>query len=115
MTGLSVEQFDLAYASLPDRLLKLPASIFNPNRIRIMLVLYHIGGADFTQLKQYLDLTDGALATHLRSLLKEELIVTQPERIGGRNRTAYLITQKGTQSIETLLNDFVEIRKAIPA
>ena len=67
------EQFGLGRASLPDRLLKLPPSIFNPNRIRIMLALYYETGADFTELKQSLNLSDGALATHVKALVRDEL------------------------------------------
>jgi len=111
---LPQEQFGLRRASLPDRLLELPPSIFNPNRIRIMLALYYETGADFTELKKKLNLSDGALATHLKALLRDELIATQPDRSGSRERTAYLITPKGLQTIDKLLNEFENIRKAIP-
>ncbi len=114
MTAVQEELFDPKYANLPDQLLDLPSSIFNPNRIRIMLELYHTSTADFTQLTRDLKLSDGALATHLRSLLRDNLIEVRQEHIGGRTHTAYLITKKGTEAVEALLENFERIRKAIP-
>jgi len=79
-----------------------------------MLALYYETGADFTELKQSLNLSDGALATHVKALVRDELVTTQPERVGGRNRTVYLITPKGLRTIDALLSEFESIRKAIP-
>ena len=79
-----------------------------------MLALYHMTGADFSEIKHELNLSDGALATHMKALGRDGLITTQSEHLGGRTRTVYLITPKGHQAIENLLDDFVNIRKAIP-
>jgi DNA-binding MarR family transcriptional regulator len=106
-------QFGLRSASLPDRLLKLPPPIFNPNRIRIMLTLYNVVGADFTELKEKLDLSDGALATYLKALVKDQLVTTEQDRTGTRERTVYMITRKGLQTIDEMLEVFGSIKEEI--
>ena len=64
-------------------------------RLGIMSVLMANESADFTTLKSLLDLTDGNLASHVRSL--EELGYIQCEKrfIGRKPNTSYLITDKG--------------------
>ncbi len=111
---LPEELYDPSYASLPDKLLDLPTSLFNPNRIRIMFELYNTSTADFPQLQRDLNLSEGALATHLRALLKDQLIEPKQEQVGARKRTGYLITKRGAQAMKALLDDIEEIRRAIP-
>ena len=79
-----------------------------------MLALYYMTGADFTELKKELGLSDGALATHMRALLRDELVKDQDVQDRGRTRTAYLITQKGHNAVDALLDVFHDIKEAIP-
>jgi len=64
-------------------------------RLGIMSVLMANESADFTTLKSLLDLTDGNLASHARSL--EELGYIQCEKrfIGRKPNTSYSITDEG--------------------
>jgi DNA-binding HxlR family transcriptional regulator len=111
---LSEELYDPTYASLPDKLLELPRSLFHPDRFRIMFELYNTSTADFAQLQRDLGLSEGALATHVRTLERDGLIEPKPEQVGGRKRTGYLLTKKGVDAIITFLDDFAKIREAIP-
>jgi DNA-binding MarR family transcriptional regulator len=68
----------------------------------IMLELYQAGALEFVQLQRDLDIGDGALATHIKALLKARLIVRQKEEVDGRSRTVYLITGDGMEMIRRL-------------
>lgn len=92
---MSTQEFGSRYADLSSKLRQLPPSLFNPNRIGIMLEIYSAGGVDFAQLKRDLELSDGALATHLKYLASDGLVIGKKEQVGSRQRTAYLITSKG--------------------
>ena len=78
-----------------------------------MVALYYRTGADFTELKKELGLSDGALATHMKALMRDELVKDQGVIDGGRTRTAYLTTEKGHKAVEALLDDFHAIKEAI--
>ena len=80
-----------------------------------MFELYNTSTADFPQLQRDLDLSEGALATHIRALLKDQLIEPKQEQVGGRKRTGYLITKKGAEAVKALLDDMEKIRRAIPS
>jgi len=58
---------------------------------------------DFTTLKQWLELTDGNLASHTRAL--EELGYIQCEKrfIGRKPNTSYSVTQAGSQAFKAHL------------
>ena len=51
--------------------------------------------AEFTNLKELLDATDGNLASHLKALEKEEYIKVEKQFIGRKPNTRYLVTQLG--------------------
>lgn len=50
---------------------------------------------DFNALKDYFDVTDGNLASHLKALEKEEFIAVEKSFVGKKPNTKYLITQEG--------------------
>ncbi len=67
---------------------------------------------DFNTFKEFLDLTDGNLASHLKSLENLEYIQVKKQFIGRKPRTTYLKTQKGEtafrdhlQALETFLKN----------
>lgn len=109
---MAEEVYDPAYASLPDKLLDIPRSLFHPDRFRIMFELYNTSTADFPQLQRDLNLSEGALATHIRALEKDKLIEPKPEQVGGRKRTGYLLTKHGVDAMRSLLADYVKINDA---
>lgn len=67
------------------------------NKIRLgimsaMVVNDHI---DFNSLKELLDVTDGNLASHIKSLEKKEYITVKKEFLNRKPNTKYLATRKG--------------------
>jgi DNA-binding HxlR family transcriptional regulator len=51
----------------------------------------------FNALKELLDLTDGNLASHLKALEQQEIIVVSKQFIGRKPNTTYLATMKGKE------------------
>lgn len=50
---------------------------------------------DFNALKEYLDVTDGNLASHLKALEKEEFIAVEKSFVGRKPNTKYFMTKEG--------------------
>lgn len=67
----------------------------NKVRLGIMSALVVNDHLDFNSLKTLLDVTDGNLASHLKSLEKSEYIVVKKEFINRKPNTQYAITQEG--------------------
>jgi DNA-binding MarR family transcriptional regulator len=53
---------------------------------------------DFNSLKDYLGVTDGNLASHIKSLEKEEFIGVEKSFIGKKPNTKYYMTSKGEKA-----------------
>lgn len=69
-------------------------------RLGIMSALVVSDRLDFNALKEYLDVTDGNLATHLKALEKEEFIGVEKTFVGRKPNTKYFITKEGKQAFE---------------
>jgi DNA-binding HxlR family transcriptional regulator len=112
---MALERFDDRAGKVPADLLQMPVTLFNPHRLAIVLELYNTGSADFPQLKHDLGLTDGALASHLKVLVADGLIEVskEKERDGSRERTGYLITARGMQTFEKMLESFKRLSQVI--
>jgi DNA-binding HxlR family transcriptional regulator len=67
-------------------------------RLGIMSGLAVNAMLDFNSLKEFLDLTDGNLASHLKALEKEEFIGVKKSFIGRKPNTQYYITKKGKKA-----------------
>lgn len=69
------------------------------NRIRlgIMSILMVNDSADFSTIKELLDVTDGNLASHLKALEKEEIILVTKQFIDRKPNTSYSVTPLGEQ------------------
>ncbi len=69
------------------------------NRVRlgIMSILMVNDSADFNMIKELLDVTDGNLASHLKALEKEEIILVTKQFIGRKPNTSYSVTELGIQ------------------
>ena len=83
------------------------------NRIRlgIMSILMVNDSADFSTIKELLDVTDGNLASHLKALEKEEIILVTKQFIERKPNTSYSVTKLGEQlfkqhidALEKLIN-----------
>lgn len=67
---------------------------------------------DFTSLKEFLDVTDGNLATHLKKLEKEEFIGVEKSFIDKKPNTKYHMTPEGKTAFDEHLNVLEEIIKS---
>ncbi|MDQ3141676.1 MAG: transcriptional regulator [Bacteroidota bacterium] len=67
-------------------------------RLGIMSALAVNDMLDFNSLKNYLDLTDGNLASHLKGLEKEDFIGVKKSFVGRKPNTKYFITKGGKKA-----------------
>ncbi|MEN6568461.1 MAG: transcriptional regulator [Rikenellaceae bacterium] len=83
-------------------------------RLGIMSVLAVNDKLDFNSLKEYLDVTDGNLATHIKALEREGFIGVEKLFVGKKPNTRYFMTQKGRQAFKEhlhALEKFIENNK----
>lgn len=73
-------------------------------RLGIMSVLMVKDGADFNEMKQLLEVTDGNLASHSSSLEKAGYIVIKKEFVGKKTKTSYKVTPQGRKAFEDHLS-----------
>lgn len=81
-------------------------------RLGIMSALAVNDSLDFTSLKEFLDVTDGNLATHLKKLEKEEFIGVEKSFIDNKPNTRYYMTEEGKNAFEEHLKVLEKIIKA---
>lgn len=55
---------------------------------------------DFNALKEYLDLTDGNLASHMKALEKEEFVDVEKSYVGRKPNTRFRLTKQGRKAFE---------------
>lgn len=83
-------------------------------RLGIMSALAVSDRLDFTSLKEYLDVTDGNLASHIKALEKEDFIGVEKSFIGKKPNTKYFITRSGRKAFDDhlkALEKLIESRK----
>lgn len=68
---------------------------------------------DFNALKEYLDLTDGNLASHLAALEKLEYIQVNKQFIGKKPNTSYAVTPAGRKAFNDHLNVLEKLIKKL--
>ena len=73
-------------------------------RLGLMAVLSVNDCLDFNSLKELLDITDGNLATHLKTLEKNGLIEMRKQFVGRKPNTTYSITVSGVEMFRQHLN-----------
>jgi DNA-binding HxlR family transcriptional regulator len=83
-------------------------------RLGIMSALAVNNMLDFNALKEYLDVTDGNLASHMKALEKEEFIGVEKSFIGKKPNTRYFMTAVGKRAFNShleALEKFLKSRK----
>lgn len=83
-------------------------------RLGIMSVLMVNDDADFTTLKQLLELTDGNLASHTRALEELGYISCEKRFVGRKPNTVFRVTDLGRQSFKehlAALEQFIKEQK----
>jgi DNA-binding PadR family transcriptional regulator len=64
---------------------------------------------DFISLRELLDVTDGNLATHLKSLEKSRYISFEKEFVNRKPRTKYYATEQGRKAFQKHINAIEEL------
>ena len=82
-------------------------------RLGIMSALAVNELLDFNSLKDYLDVTDGNLASHLKALEKEEFIEVQKSFIGRKPNTSYAASTLGRKAFNDHLNALEKLIKNV--
>lgn len=72
-------------------------------RLGIMSALAVNDSLDFSALKEYLDVTDGNLASHLKALEKKGFLGVKKSFINRKPNTRYSMTQSGKSAFEAHL------------
>ncbi len=81
-------------------------------RLGIMSALAVNDTLDFNSLKEFLEVTDGNLATHLKKLEKEEFIEIEKSFIDNKPNTKYTMTPKGKKAFNNHLHVLEQIIKS---
>ena len=81
-------------------------------RLGIMSALAVNDMLDFNSLKEYLELTDGNLASHLKALEKEEFIGVKKSFIGKKPNTKYFMTKEGKKAFDDHLKALEKLIKS---
>lgn len=55
---------------------------------------------DFNALKEFLDVTDGNLASHMKALEKEEFVGVEKSFVGRKPNTKYFMTKEGREAFD---------------
>lgn len=81
-------------------------------RLGIMSALMVNDTLDFNALKELLELTDGNLASHLKALEQQEIVVVSKQFVGRKPSTTYRATEQGKDlfrqhlaALEQLINN----------
>ena len=89
---------------MKEILVKLNPAFDHRNRLAIMSLLVTNERIDYNTLRQTLDLTDGNLASHLKTLEESEFIKFQKGFIGRKTNTTYSITKNGEKEFKLHLD-----------
>ncbi len=83
----------------------------NKTRLGIMSALTVNSRMDFNSLKELLGVTDGNLASHLKSLEKNDYIRVKKEFLERKPNTSYEATQSGITAFKKHLNAIENLLK----
>jgi DNA-binding HxlR family transcriptional regulator len=90
---------------------KLDKAIHEKGRLAIMTLLATRPRWSFQELKSELNMSDGNLVTHLRTLHKSGLVAMTKEMLG-RPQTSYALTSMGRVAFQDYLRVLEQIVKA---
>ncbi|MEP7107459.1 MAG: transcriptional regulator [Ferruginibacter sp.] len=78
-------------------------------RLGIMSALMVNAEVNFNELKELLDITDGNLASHLRTLEESGTIRVQKGFIGRKTNTTYSVTKTGDKAFKAHISALEEM------
>jgi predicted ArsR family transcriptional regulator len=82
----------------PEPFLQLDRVIHEKGRLAIMSLLAASDQFAFTEIRDTLEMTDGNLTTHLRTLHEAGYVAVTREMHGGRPLTRYSLTARGRKA-----------------
>ncbi len=82
-------------------------------RLGIMSALMVNDSVNFNELKELIEVTDGNLATHLKTLEENAYIKVQKGFIGRKTNTMYSITKAGEKAFKLHLDALEKMIKSI--
>lgn len=82
-------------------------------RMGIMAILMVTEWVDFVSLRNTLALTDGSLASHLKALVKEQLIEVEKKFVDDKPKTSYRATANGRKAFEEHLAELERFIKLV--
>lgn len=82
-------------------------------RLGIMSALAVNDRLDFNSLKEYLEVTDGNLASHLKALEKEAFIGVRKSFIDRKPNTKYFMTKEGKKAFDDHLKALEKLIKGV--
>ena len=82
-------------------------------RLGIMSALVINESINFNELKELIDVTDGNLASHLKTLEDKGYIKVQKGFLGRKTNTAYSITKVGSKSFKVHLHALEEMIRSV--
>jgi len=85
---------------MKDIISNINKSFENKVRLGIMSVLMVNEKMDFINLRDLLNVTDGNLASHLRTLEKNKYIISKKRFIKKKPNTVYSITERGHEAFK---------------
>ena len=81
-------------------------------RLGIMSALMVNEQLEFNALKELLEVTDGNLASHLKALEQNEIILVSKQFIGRKPNTTYSVTLNGRKAFQEHLAALEELLKS---
>ena len=78
-------------------------------RLRIMVVLAANPSYDYNGLKVLLEVTDGNLATHLKTLEREKYILVTKSFVDRKPNTRYKVSDRGRSALKRHMEAMAEV------
>ena len=88
----------------PEPFLQLDRVIHEKGRLAIMSLLAASPQLSFTEMRDTLNMTDGNLTAHMRTLQEAGYVSVRKEFQGGRPLTTYSLTAPGRKAFATYIN-----------
>ena len=88
----------------PEPFLNLDRVIHEKGRLAIMSLLAASPQLSFTEMRDTLNMTDGNLTAHMRTLQEAGYVSVTKEFQGGRPLTTYSLTAQGRKAFATYIN-----------
>lgn len=115
MTNLKNNIYFVIQSNMKDKVFEFDEILHEKTRLMILGLILREEELSFTDLKEALNLTDGNLTSHLRTLELNGVIEVRKIFIGRKPKTFYKFTKEGKErfikyleTVERFLNDLIK-------